>query len=154
MKSLYKSFLVSFIVIIISVIIYILFSNSRPIANSKEDNIDYPIVETIKLISKKHVINITAYGEIISEKVVRIKYRDKGKIIRIGKNIHNGEYLKKGDLLFEVDSFNIKNDLKEQYSSKKNNLTKYKKNNFSNRNYAFETARINNSERYYKKAIK
>ena len=119
MKSLYKSFLVSFIVIIISVIIYILFSNSRPIANSKEDNIDYPIVETIKLISKKHVINITAYGEIISEKVVRIKYRDKGKIIRIGKNINNGEYLRKGDLLFEVDSFNIKNDLKEKYLSKK-----------------------------------
>ena len=99
--------------------IYILFSNSRPIANSKEDNIDYPIVETIKLISKKHVINITAYGEIISEKVVRIKYRDKGKIIRIGKNINNGEYLRKGDLLFEVDSFNIKNDLKEKYLSKK-----------------------------------
>ena len=119
MKSLYKSFLVSFIVIIISVIIYILFSNSRPVANSKEDNIDYPIVETIKLISKEHVINITAYGEIISEKVVRIKYRDKGKIIRIGKNINNGEYLKKGDLLFEVDSFYLKNYLKEKYSSKR-----------------------------------
>ena len=55
----------------------------------------------------------------ISERVLKIKYRDKGRIIRIGNNINNGVYIKKGDLLFEVDPFNIKNDLKEKNSSKR-----------------------------------
>ena len=119
MKSLYKSILISFIIIITAIIIYILFVNSRPLANSKENSIDYPLVEITKLISKEHSINITAYGEVISERVLKIKYRDKGRIIRIGNNINNGVYIKKGDLLFEVDPFNIKNDLKEKNSSKK-----------------------------------
>ena len=119
MKSLYKSILISFIIIITAIIIYILFVNSRPLANSKENSIDYPLVEITKLISKEHSINITAYGEVISERVLKIKYRDKGRIIRIGNNINNGVYIKKGDLLFEVDPFNIKNDLKEKNLSKR-----------------------------------
>ena len=119
MKSLYKSILASFIIIITAIIIYILFVNSRPLANSNNNNIDYPLVKVTKLISKEHIINITTYGEVISERVIKIKYRDKGRIIRIGNNINNGSYLRKGDLLFEVDPFNIKNNLKEKNSSKK-----------------------------------
>ena len=118
MKILFKSFLVIFIVITIAVIIYILLSSTRPNISQKEDSIDYPIVETRKLISKENTINITAYGEVISAKVIKIKYRDNGRIIKVGKNINNGAFLNKGDLLFEVDSFNIKNDLKDRYSSK------------------------------------
>jgi len=114
-----KSLLVAFIVTTIAIIIYVLFSNTRPIISQKEDNIDYPIVETRKLISKENTINITAYGEVISTKVIIIKYRDNGRIIKIGKGINNGVFLNKGDLLFEVDSFNITNGLKDKYSSKK-----------------------------------
>ena len=118
MNSLFKSFLVSFIVIAIAVIIYIIFSSTRPTISQKEVNIDYPIVETRKLISKENMILIKAYGEVISAKVTKIKYRDTGRIIRVGKNINNGALLNKGDFLFEVDAFNIKNDLKDKYSSK------------------------------------
>ena len=119
MKILFKSFLVIFIVITIAVIIYILLSNTRPNISQKEDSIDYPIVETRKLISKENTINITAYGEVVSTKVLKIKYRGNGRIIKVGKNINNGAFVNKDDLLFEVDSFNIKNDLKDKYSSKK-----------------------------------
>ena len=119
MKNLFKKFLISFIVITIAVIIYILFSSTRPIISQKKDNIDYPMVETRELISKENTINITAYGEVISAKVIKIKYRDNGRIIKVGKNINNGVFLNKGDLLFEVDSFNIKNDLKDKYLSRK-----------------------------------
>ena len=118
MNSLFKSFLVSFIVIAIAVVIYIIFSSTRPTISQKEVNIDYPIVETRKLISKENMILIKAYGEVISAKVTKIKYRDTGRIIRVGKNINNGALLNKGDFLFEVDAFNIKNDLKDKYSSK------------------------------------
>jgi len=119
MKSLLKSFLVSLIIITIAIVIYIVFSRTGPIISQKEDNIDYPLVETIKLISKKNTINIMAYGEVISAKVIKIKYRDKGRIIKVGKNIKNGSLVKKDDLLFEVDSFDIKNDLQDKYLSKK-----------------------------------
>jgi len=114
-----KSLLISCIVMIIAIIIYMLFSSTRPIISQKEDNIDYPIVETRKLISKENTINITAYGEVISTKVIIIKYRGNGRIINVGKDINNGVFLNKGDLLFEVDSFNIRNDLKDKFSSKK-----------------------------------
>jgi multidrug efflux pump subunit AcrA (membrane-fusion protein) len=119
MKSLVKSFLVSLIIITIAVVIYIVFSRTGPIISQKEDNIDYPLVETIKLISQENTINIMAYGEVISAKVIKIKYRDKGRIIKVGKNIKNGSLVKKDDLLFEVDSFDIKNDLQDKYLSKK-----------------------------------
>jgi len=119
MKSLLKSFLVSLIIITIAVVIYIVFSRTGPIISQKEDNIDYPLVETIKLISKENTINIMAYGEVISAQVIKIKYRDKGRIIKVGKNINNGSLVKKDDLLFEVDSFDIKNDLQDKYLSKK-----------------------------------
>lgn len=127
MRSFLKSFLVSFIIITIGVIIYIIMSSTRPAISQKEDDIDYPIVETKKLNSKENTINITAYGEVISTKVIKIKYRDKGRIIRIGKNINNGAFLNKGELLFEVDSFNISNDLLDNYSSKKIILLNIKK---------------------------
>ena len=127
MRSLLKSFLVSFIIITIGVIIYIIMSSTRPTISQKEDDINYPIVETKRLNSKENTINITAYGEVISTKVIKIKYRDKGRIIRIGKNINNGAFLNKGDLLFEVDSFNIRNDLLDNYSSKKIILLNIKK---------------------------
>ena len=119
MKSMLKSFLVSFMIIIVAVIIYVIFARTSPITSQKEDNIDYPLVETIKLISKENTINIMAYGEVISAKIIKVKYRDKGRIIKVGKNINNGALLKKDDFMFEVDSFNIKNDLQDKYLSKK-----------------------------------
>ena len=119
MKSMLKSFLVSFMIIIVAVIIYVIFARTSPITSQKEDDIDYPLVETIKLISKENTINIMAYGEVISAKIIKVKYRDKGRIIKVGKNINNGALLKKDDFMFEVDSFNIKNDLQDKYLSKK-----------------------------------
>ena len=73
MKSMLKSFLVSFMIIIVAVIIYVIFARTSPITSQKEDNIDYPLVETIKLISKENTINIMAYGEVISAKIIKEK---------------------------------------------------------------------------------
>ena len=125
MKSMLKSFLVSFMIIIVAVIIYVIFSRTSPITSQKEDNIDYPIVETRKLISKENTINITTYGEVISAKVIKIKYRNNGRIIKVGKDINNGVFLNKGDLLFEVDSFNIKNDIKDPNDNKSSIIIYY-----------------------------
>ena len=87
MRSLLKSFLISFIIITVGVIIYIIMSSTRPTISQKEDDIDYPIVETKKLKSKENTINITAYGEVISTKVIKIKYRDKGKLLKLEKTL-------------------------------------------------------------------
>ena len=141
MKSMLKSFLVSFMIIIVAVIIYVIFSRTSPITSQKEDNIDYPLVETIKLISKENTINIMAYGEVISAKIIKVKYRDKGRIIKVGKNINNGALLKKDDFMFEVDSFNIKNDLQDKYLSKKIIALNIKK-----LNYKIETELLRREE--------
>lgn len=126
MKVFLKSFFISCALIVLAIIIYSKFINSQPIAKSKQTQTEYPIVETAKLFPGKHFITIKAYGEVVSDKIINIKYRDKGRIIGIGKNIKAGSYVNKGKLLFEVDSFNLKNKLKEKYSAKKIFLLKLK----------------------------
>ena len=114
MKNLLKNIIISILILIMSIIIYSLFVNSKPIAIAQQEKIEPPMVDTLKLSSKKHFINIKAYGEIVSDRILNIKYRENGKIIKIGNNIKNGEYLKKGDLIFKIDSFYIENEIKEK----------------------------------------
>jgi multidrug efflux pump subunit AcrA (membrane-fusion protein) len=127
MKNLLKNIIISILILIMSIIIYSLFVNSKPIAIAQQEKIEPPMVDTLKLSSKKHFINIKAYGEIVSDRILNIKYRENGKIIKIGNNIKNGEYLKKGDLIFKIDSFYIENEIKEKEASKKILFLKLKK---------------------------
>ena len=119
MKPLFKNIIISFLIIILAFIVYYFFLNSRPVATAKQENIEFPIVNTLKLSSIKYLLNIKTYGEIVSDRVLYIKYRENGKIIKIGKNIKNGEYINKGDLIFKVDSFYIENEIAEKISSRK-----------------------------------
>ena len=119
MKPLFKNIIISFLIIILAFIVYYFFLNSRPVATAKQENIEFPIVNTLKLSSIKYLLNIKTYGEIVSDRILNIKYRENGKIIKIGKNIKNGEYINKGDLIFKVDSFYIENEIAEKISSRK-----------------------------------
>ena len=130
MKPLFKDIIISFLIIILAFIVYYFFINSRPVATAKQENIELPIVNTLKLSSIKYLLNIKTYGEIVSDRILNIKYRENGKIIKIGKNIKNGEYINKGDLIFKVDSFYIENEIEEKITSRKILFYNLKKINF------------------------
>ena len=130
MKPLFKNIIISFLIIILAFIVYYFFLNSRPVATAKQENIELPIVNTLKLSSIKYLLNIKTYGEIVSDRILNIKYRENGKIINIGKNIKNGGYIHKGDLIFKVDSFYIENAIAEKITSRKILFFNLKKINF------------------------
>ncbi|MDG2001263.1 MAG: HlyD family efflux transporter periplasmic adaptor subunit [Alphaproteobacteria bacterium] len=130
MKPLFKNIIISILIIILAFIVYYFFLNSRPVATAKQENIEFPIVNTLKLSSIKYLLNIKTYGEIVSDRILDIKYRENGKIIKIGKNIKNGEYINKGDLIFKVDSFYIENEIVEKITSRKILFFNLKKINF------------------------
>lgn len=119
MKSLFKNIIISLLIIISGFIIYYLFISSRPIATAKQENIKLPSVYAQELSSIKYLLHIKTYGEIVSDRILNIKYRDSGKIIKVGNNVKNGEYIKKGDLIFKIDSFYIENAIKEKVTSNK-----------------------------------
>ena len=126
MKSLLKNVIISLLIITVAIIIYYLFISSRPIATAKQESVSLPVVNISKLSSENYFLNIKTYGEIVSERILNIKYRDSGKIIKIGENIKNGEYIKKGDLIFKIDSFYIENEIKEKLASREILLLKLK----------------------------
>lgn len=119
MRKFFKNFVICLIIIFIGAAAFYFFTKSRPIATAKQETTDLPVVDTYMLSSKNYLSNIKSYGEIVSKKKLDIRYRDKGKVIKIGKNIDNGAYIKKGDLIFQIDSFYIENAIKEKLASKK-----------------------------------
>ena len=129
MKNILKNVLICLVVIFAGILIFYVFINSRPIAMAKKETADLPIVNTYMLSSIKYLSNIKTYGEIVSERILNIKYRDKGKVIKVGENIDNGEYIKEGDLIFKIDSFYIENEIKEKLASQKILYLKLKKTN-------------------------
>src|SRR6056300_559385 len=119
MRKFFKNFVICLIIIFIGAAAFYFFTKSRPIATAKQETTDLPVVDTYMLSSKNYLSNIKSYGEIVSKKKLDIRYRDKGKVIKIGKNIDNGAYIKKGDLIFQIDSFYIENAIKEKLASQK-----------------------------------
>ena len=119
MKPLFKNIIISFLIIFLAFIVFYFFLNSRPVATAKQESIELPIVNTVKLSSIKYLLNIKTYGEIVSDRILNIKYRENGKVIKIGNNIKNGEYINKGDLIFKIDSFYIDNEIAEKTTSRK-----------------------------------
>ncbi|MFP6779670.1 MAG: HlyD family efflux transporter periplasmic adaptor subunit [Alphaproteobacteria bacterium] len=119
MKPLFKNIVISFLIIFLAFIVFYFFLNSRPVATAKQESIELPIVNTVKLSSIKYLLNIKTYGEIVSDRILNIKYRENGKVVKIGNNIKNGEYINKGDLIFKIDSFYIDNEIAEKTTSRK-----------------------------------
>tara|TARA_B110000003_G_scaffold254255_1_gene270122 strand:- start:708 stop:1955 length:1248 start_codon:yes stop_codon:yes gene_type:complete len=119
MKPLFKNIVISFLIIFLAFIVFYFFLNSRPVATAKQESIELPKVNTVKLSSIKYLLNIKTYGEIVSDRILNIKYRENGKVVKIGNNIKNGEYINKGDLIFKIDSFYIDNEIAEKTTSRK-----------------------------------
>ena len=119
MKPLFKNIIISFLIIILAFIVYYFFLNSRPVATAKQENIEFPIVNTLKLSSIKYLLNIKTYGEIVSDRILNIKYREKFNfpfIIAVkGKD--------KNEILNNFRQ-RISNDIKEEFLEAKTQVKK------------------------------
>ena len=118
MKIFSKSLFFPILTITFSVVIYILFINTKPEVNPKNELIKFPVVEGFPLKAENFTSTINTYGEIISTKVLEIQYPDNGKIHLVG-NLSNGSNLQKGDLIFSIDSFELENNIKRYEAEKK-----------------------------------
>ena len=74
MKTLLKNVIISLLIITVAIIIYYLFISSRPIATAKQESVTLPVVNISKLSSVNYLLNIKTYGEIVSERILNIKY--------------------------------------------------------------------------------
>ena len=141
MSNFFKNILICLGVILVGIVIFYFFVSSRPVATAKQETTDLPIVNSYMLYSENYLSNIKTYGEIVSERILNIKYRDKGKVIEIGKNVDNGKYIEKGDLIFKIDSFYIENEIKEKLASQKILYLRLKKTNSQ-----IEASKLKNKE--------
>jgi len=112
-----KTILLPILILVLSLVIYFVFINSKPEAYSNKNAIELPLVEVHELNSDYYFTKINTYGEIITTKTLDIKYADNGKINKVG-SISSGSYVKQGDLLFQVDSFEITNLIKQLEAEK------------------------------------
>ena len=153
MRIFSKSVLLSILILLISVAFYFVFINSKPEAHSKKNPIEVPLVETFPLESKYYSSAIKSFGEIITTKEIDIKYPESGKIFEVG-NISSGSSIKKGDLLFRVDAFEIENDIKQNEAEKNvinSKIGKLKKQIFSKNLYMKE---VENQKKILSKQLK
>ena len=97
MKIYTKVILLPFFVLLLSALIYFLFVNSKPVAYSKKNVTEFPLVETSVLKKDNYATNINSFGEVISTKSIDIKYPKNGKIFEVG-NVSNGSFIKKGSV--------------------------------------------------------
>ena len=117
MKIYTKVILLPFFVLLLSALIYFLFVNSKPVAYSKKNVTEFPLVETSVLKKDNYATNINSFGEVISTKSIDIKYPKNGKIFEVG-NVSNGSFIKKGDLIFRIDPFEIENAINQNKAEK------------------------------------
>ena len=118
MKIFSKSIIFPFLVIFISALFYVLFVNTKPVAHSKKNITEFPVVEIEKLESDYFSSNINSFGEVISEKVIDIKFPTNGKIYEVGM-VGDGSFIKKGDLIFSIDPFEIENNIEQNKAERK-----------------------------------
>ena len=118
MKIFSKSIIFPFLVIFISALFYVLFVNTKPVAHSKKNITESPVVEIEKLESDYFSSNINSFGEVISEKVIDIKFPTNGKIYEVGM-VGDGSFIKKGDLIFSIDPFEIENNIEQNKAERK-----------------------------------
>ena len=118
MKIFSKSIIFPFLVILLSALFYVLFVNTKPVAHSKKNITEFPVVEIEKLESDYFSSNINSFGEVISEKVIDIKFPTNGKIYEVGM-VGDGSFIKKGDLIFSIDPFEIENNIEQNKAERK-----------------------------------
>ena len=100
--------------LVISLLTIILISILKFISNDKvlqEENTEVFLVETEKIILKNNKPEYIFYGNIIAQNQVDVISQLPGKIIKISPKILSNDYFEKGEKIFEIDSFNFKQEL-------------------------------------------
>jgi len=100
--------------LVISLLTIILISILKFISNDKvlqEKNTEVFLVETEKIILKNNKPEYIFYGNIIAQNQVDVISQLPGKIIKISPKILSNDYFEKGEKIFELDSFNFKQEL-------------------------------------------
>ena len=100
--------------LVISLLTIILISILKFISNDKvlqEENTEVFLVETEKIILKNNKPEYKFYGNIIAQNQVDVISQLPGKIIKISPKILSNDYFEKGEKIFELDSFNFKQEL-------------------------------------------
>ena len=100
--------------LVISLLTIILISILKFISNDKvlqEENTEVFLVETEKIIFKDNKPEYLFYGNIIAQNQVDVISQLPGKIIKISPKVLSNEYFEKGEKIFELDSFNFKQEL-------------------------------------------
>ena len=103
-----KGFLVIFLLTIILISILKFISNDKVL---QEENTEVFLVETEKIILKNNKPEYIFYGNIIAQNQVDVISQLPGKIIKISPKILSNDYFEKGEKIFELDSFNFKQEL-------------------------------------------
>ena len=109
--------------LVISLLTIILISILKFISNDKvlqEENTEVFLVETEKIILKNNKPEYKFYGNIIAQNQVDVISQLPGKIIKISPKILSNDYFEKGEKIFELDSFNFKQELIKKNLSLKN----------------------------------
>ena len=100
--------------LIISLLTIILISILKFISNDKvlqEENTEVFLVETEKIILKDNKPEYLFYGNIVAQNQVDVISQLPGKIIKISPKVLSNDYFEKGEKIFELDSFNYKQEL-------------------------------------------
>ena len=100
--------------LVISLLTIILISILKFISNDKvlqEENTEVFLVETEKIILKDNKPEYLFYGNIIAQNQVDVISQLPGKIIKISPKVLSNDYFEKGEKIFELDSFNFKQEL-------------------------------------------
>ena len=100
--------------LVISLLTIILISILKFISNDKilqEENTEVFLVETETIILKDNKPEYLFYGNIIAQNQVDVISQLPGKIIKISPKVLSNDYFDKGEKIFELDSFNFKQEL-------------------------------------------
>ena len=103
-----KGFLVISLLTIILILILKFISNDKVL---QEENTEVFLVETEKIILKNNKPEYIFYGNIIAQNQVDVISQLPGKIIKISPKVLSNDYFEKGEKIFELDSFNYKQEL-------------------------------------------
>ena len=103
-----KGFLVISLITIILVLTLKFISNDKVL---QEENTEVFLVETEKIILKDNKPEYLFYGNIVAQNQVDVISQLSGKIIKISPKVLSNDYFEKGEKIFELDSFNYKQEL-------------------------------------------
>ena len=103
-----KGFSIIFLITIILISILKITSNDKAL---QEDSDEVFLVKTEKIILKDNSPEYLFYGNVVAQNEVEIISQLRGKIINVSPKVLSNKYFEKGEKIFELDSFNYKQEL-------------------------------------------